>query len=90
MSGEDYLRCVLGGIIGMEDTVLMISMDGAQLYESKQSDCWIYLWVILNLSPDIRYKKKYVLIGGVIPGPHKPKNVDSYLYTGLHHLSALM
>lgn len=30
-----------------------------------------------------------MLPGGVIPGPNKPKNLDSFLYTGLHHLHAL-
>jgi hypothetical protein len=71
------------------DTVLMLSIDATQLYESKQSDCWIYIWVLLDLVLDLRYKKKYVLPGGFIPGPKKPKNMDSFVYTGLHHLSAL-
>lgn len=69
--------------------VLFLSIDGAQLYEMKQSDCWIYIWVILDLPPDLRYKKKHVLPGGFIPGPNKPKNVDSFLFPGLHHLSGL-
>jgi hypothetical protein len=72
-----------------DDTVLMLSINGAQLYKSKQSDCWIYIWVLFDLTPDLRYKKKYVLPGGFIPGPKKPKNMDSFIYTGLHHLSAL-
>lgn len=67
--------------------VLMLSMDGAQLYEHKASDCWIYIWIIFDLSPELRYKKKYVLPSGFIPG--KPKIVDSFLFPGLHHLSAL-
>jgi hypothetical protein len=71
------------------DTVLMLSIDSTQLYKSKQSDCWIYIWVLLDLVPDLCYKKKYVLPGGFIPGPKKPKNMDSFVYTGLHHLSAL-
>jgi transposase InsO family protein len=40
-------------------------------------------------TPNLRYKKKYVLPGGFIPGPNKPKNLDLFMYTGLHHLSAL-
>lgn len=46
--------------------------------------------VVLDHSPDVWYKKKHVLVGGIIPGPNKPKNVDSFLFTGLHHLGALM
>jgi hypothetical protein len=68
---------------------LMLSLDGAQLYRYKQSDCWIYIWIIMDLPPNIRYHKKNVLIGGIIPGPNKPKIIDSYLFPGLHHLSAL-
>jgi len=41
----------------------------------------------MDLAPSIRYKKKYILIRGIIPG--KPKIVDSYLFPGLHHVSAL-
>ena len=77
------------GDLASDDVVLMLSVDGAQLYQSKQLDCWIYIWVLLDLAPDLRYKKKYVLPGGFIPGPNKPKNLDSFMYTGLHHLAAL-
>jgi hypothetical protein len=83
------LDAAIRGDLTSDDTVLMLSIDGAQLFESKQSDCWIYIWVLLDLAPDLRYKKKYVLPGGFIPGPKKPKNLDLFVYTGLHHLSAL-
>ncbi|KAF9486092.1 hypothetical protein BDN70DRAFT_846549 [Pholiota conissans] len=88
--GSAYLDAVRSGNIGSNDTVLLMSIDGAQLYENKQSDCWIYIWVVLNLAPDVRYKKRHVLPGGFIPGPKKPKNVDSFLFPGFHHVAALM
>ncbi|KAG2751918.1 hypothetical protein P692DRAFT_20705709, partial [Suillus brevipes Sb2] len=88
--GSDYIHAVLQNDINPKnDIVLMILMDGVQLYESKQSDCWIYIWVVLNHAPGDRYKKKYILPGGFIPGPNKPKNVDLFLLPGMHHLSAL-
>jgi hypothetical protein len=31
------------GNLAPDDTLLMLSIDGAQLYKSKQSDCWIYI-----------------------------------------------
>ena len=71
------------------DTVVSLSLDGAQLYQNKKSDTWISIWILDNLSPNQRYQKKRVLPGTVIPGPNKPKITDSYLYRGLHHLSAL-
>jgi hypothetical protein len=88
--GTAYLDAVRAGNIKDNDMVLLISIDGAQLYQSKQSDCWIYIWVILDLPPDLRYKKRHVFPGGFIPGPNKPKNVDSFLFPGLHHVAALM
>jgi len=72
-----------------DDTIVSLSLDGAQLYQNKKSDTWISIWILDNLSPNQRYQKKQVLPGTVIPGPNKPKITDSYLYRGLHHLSAL-
>lgn len=83
------LEAAKWGDLTSDDTLLMLSIDGAQLFESKPSDCWIYIWVLLDLAPDLCYKKRYVLPGGFIPGPNKPKNLDSFLFTGLHHLRAL-
>ena len=87
--GSAYLQGVYNGTITPDDTLLMISIDGAQLYESKESDCWIYIWIILKLSPDHCYKKKHILPSAIIPGPKKPKFIESFLSPGLHHLSAL-
>ena len=87
--GWDLLGAVLDGHIKERDIVLMVSMDGAQLYESKESDCWMYIFIIANLSPDIRYRKLNVLPGGFIPGPKKLKNIDSFLFPGMHHLAAI-
>ena len=69
---------------------LMFSIDGAQLYTLKASDCWIYIWIVLDRVPGQRYKKKFVLPGGFIPGPNKPKNLDSFIYPGLDHVAAVM
>ena len=89
LSGHAYLRAVEDGSIGEDDIVLMMSMDGAQLYQHKKSDCWIYIWVILDLAPGERYKIRNILPGGVIPGPEAPGNIESFLFPGLSHVSAL-
>ena len=72
-----------------DDTIVSLSLDGAQLYQNKKSDTWILIWILDNFSPNQRYQKQRVLPGTVIPGPNKPKIIDSYLYRGIHHLSAL-
>ena len=87
--GWDFLGAVLHGDITQHDIVLMVLLDSVQLYESEESDCWMYIWIIGNLSPDIHYRKLNVLPGGFIPGPKKPKNVDSFLFPGMHHLTGI-
>ncbi|KAG2739553.1 hypothetical protein P692DRAFT_20755247, partial [Suillus brevipes Sb2] len=89
ITGTEYLKVVHDRKIEEGDIVLMLSINGAQLYKSKDSDCWIYIWIIVNLPPDLRYKKKYILPGGIIPGPKKPRFIESFLFPGLHHLIGL-
>jgi hypothetical protein len=88
-SGSDYLDAVSQDKIASGDTVLMFSVDGAQLYRNKVSNCWIYIWVILDLPPWLRYKKRYVLPGGFMGGPKKPIHPDSMIFPGFHHIVAL-
>ena len=63
LCGEAYLDLIDKGEVGEYDTVLMLSIDGAQLYESKKSDCWIYIWILVDLAPDKRYKVRNILPG---------------------------
>ena len=77
--GSEYLDACRAGKIIPDDTHIMISIDGAQLYCDKELDCWFGICVILNLSPDQRYKKQFVLPAFFVPGPNKPDNVESFL-----------
>ena len=87
--GSAYLDAVRDQKILPTDMLLMLSIDGVQIYEKKESDCWIYIWIILDLSPEHRYKKKHVFPGAIIPGLKKPKFIESFLFPGFHHLSAV-
>ena len=87
--GSDYLEAVENGDINDHDAVVMLSIDGAQLYRNKKSDCWMYIWIVLDLAPEQRYKIRNILPGGIIPGPGHPKYLDSFLFPGLAHVSAL-
>ncbi|KAJ3831074.1 hypothetical protein F5878DRAFT_549930, partial [Lentinula raphanica] len=87
--GSEYLEKVIRGEVGNNDVFLVLSIDGAQLYRYKASNCWIYIWLILDCAPDVRYKKDAVLPGGFIPGPGKPRSSDSFIFPGLYHLAAL-
>ncbi|KAG6808925.1 hypothetical protein H0H92_002347 [Tricholoma furcatifolium] len=87
--GSDILKATENGDIRENDIVLMLSFDGAQIYRNKASDCWIYIWVFINLAPGIRYKKKYVFPGGVFPGPNKIKDAQTFLFVGLHPIASI-
>ena len=84
-----YLDAVKNAPINKHDPVLVLSIDGAQLYRNKKLNCWMYIWILLNLGPDERYKIRSILPGGIIPGPKHPKNLDSFLLPGLAHVAAL-
>jgi len=88
-NGSQYLGAFDKGLIKEDDIVLMLLVDGAQLFMSKQSDCWICIWVVFDHSPDVHYKKPYVLPAFTIPGPNAPQNMDSFIYQSLQHLAAL-
>jgi Transposase family tnp2 len=87
--GWEYLEAIHQGDIQPGDITLMLSINNTQLYQNKQSNCWMYVWLMPNLSPNMRYTKKQICPGGFIPGPHPPKHVESFLFPGLHHLTAL-
>ena len=72
-----------------DDIMVSFSVDGAQLYQNKKSDTWIAIFIICDYNPVTRFKKIRVLPGIVIPGPNKPKILDSFLFRSFYHLSAL-
>lgn len=88
-SGYDFLEVAERVQLGPNNTTVSLSLDGAQLYQNKKSDTWIVVWIINDYNPITQYKKKHVLPALVIPGPNKPKNIDSFLFQSFHHLSAL-
>jgi len=88
-SGTDYLDLAEHLNLTSDDTTILFSIDGAQLYQSKKSDTWIGIWIIADYSPTNRYKKKCILPAFVVPGPNKPKHMDSLLFRSFHHLSAI-
>ena len=52
LCGNSYQELVHEGKIRKHDSILMMSIDGVQLYESKKSDVWIYIWILLDFAPD--------------------------------------
>ena len=89
LHGSDLINVFEDGCIKEDDIVLIFSIDSAQLYAKKVLACWIYIWVLFNLPPSLHYKKSFVFIGGFIPSPNNPKNLNSFLLPGLQHLVSL-
>jgi hypothetical protein len=89
LQGQAYLEAVIRGDIQETDVVLIGSVDGAQLYRNKKSDCWISIWIIAELATDKRFKVRAILSDSIWPGPNKPKHTDSFKFPSLHHLAAL-
>jgi hypothetical protein len=87
--GSDYLDMAQRIGITEDDFVITQSMDGAQVYQNKKSDTWIGIWIINDYSPHIRVNDRHTLSAFIIPGPNKPKIIDSFTFRGLHHFSAL-
>ena len=71
------------------DTAITISGDSAQLTMKKQSDVWVLIVTILNLPPNMRSKASNIIMPLVIPGPHSPGNVESFVYVLYEELAKL-
>ncbi|KAG6913288.1 hypothetical protein DXG01_008153 [Tephrocybe rancida] len=89
LSGTEYHEAIKDGHIQPDDIIIMFSFDGAQLFENKPSDCWIGIWLILDISPKGRYKLLSVLLAFTIPGPKKPRVMDSFMFPTFYHLASL-
>ncbi|KAF8890250.1 hypothetical protein CPB84DRAFT_1837475 [Gymnopilus junonius] len=87
--GEDLRELSDALSLTDDDTTVILSLDGAQLYQNKKSDTWIAIWIVTEYNPKTRYRSKHIFPGMVVPGPNKCKIMDSCLYRSLHHLSAI-
>lgn len=62
------------------DVLLIILTDGFQVFKRGKHTSWPLIFLNGNLSPETRYSVNTVLSCGVILGPKKPKDFDSFLY----------
>ena len=87
--GKDVLYAWTSGALRKDDVALQLSIDGAQLRADQPSEAWVFIWIVHNLPPDMRYKKRFVIPGAIVPGPNKPGDIDSFLFPSLYHVAAL-
>jgi hypothetical protein len=62
------------------DVALGLSTDGYAPFRRRMKTAWPLLVFNYNLPPEIRFHLDNVMCLGVIPGPNKPKDFDSFLW----------
>ena len=72
-SGSEILDLAKHIMITGNNTIVSLSLDGAQLYQNKKSDTWISIWIPDNFSPNQHYQKRRVLPALLFLGPTSPK-----------------
>ncbi|KAJ8502508.1 hypothetical protein ONZ45_g11699 [Pleurotus djamor] len=72
------------------DLLLGLSTDGFAPFRRRKKTCWPLLVYNYNLPPEIRFLLEHVICVGVIPGPKKPKDFDSFAWPLVQELLQLM
>jgi hypothetical protein len=61
------------------DIALGLSTDGYGIFTRGQATAWPLILFNYNLPPEVRFHSDNLLALGVIPGPNKPADIDSFL-----------
>lgn len=68
---------------------LGFSTDGFSPFKRRKKTCWPLLIFNYNLPPEIRFWFQHTLCIGVIPGPKKPKDFDSFFWPAIEEFYKL-
>ncbi|KAF5370298.1 hypothetical protein D9758_006954 [Tetrapyrgos nigripes] len=60
------------------DIALGFGTDGFAPWRRRKKTCWPLIIFNYNLAPEVRFHREHTLCLGVIPGPKKPKDFDSF------------
>jgi hypothetical protein len=71
------------------DIALGFATDGFAPFKKRKHTTWILLIFNYNLPPDQRFQKDNILCVGIIPGPKKPWDADSFIYPLVRELLEL-
>ena len=71
------------------DIALGFATDGFAPFKKQNHTAWILLIFNYNLPPDERFQKDNILCAGIIPGPKKPWDADSFIYPLVRELLEL-
>ena len=62
------------------DVALGLSTDGFVVFKNRKQTAWPLIIFLYNLPPDQQFLIQNILSLGVIPGPNKPKDFNSFLW----------
>ena len=71
------------------DIALGFATDGFAPFKKRKHTAWILLIFNYNLPSDQRFQKDNILCAGIIPGPKKPWDADSFIYPLVRELLEL-
>lgn len=71
------------------DIALGLSTDGFAPFRRRKKTAWPLILFNYNLPPEVRFHYENILPLGVIPGPDKPKDFDSFLWPLVQELIRL-
>jgi hypothetical protein len=71
------------------DIALGLSTDGFAPFNRRKATAWPIIMFIYNLPPELRFLKEYIFYLGLVPGPNKPKDMDSFLWPTIQELLTL-
>lgn len=71
------------------DIALGLSTDGFAPFKRRKKTAWPLILFNYNLPPDVRFHKENIISVGVIPGPKKPWDADSFLWPLIQELLQL-
>ena len=71
------------------DIALGLSTDGFCPFKRRNQTAWPLIVFLYNLPPEIRFHLENILSLGVIPGPKKPHDIDSFLWPLVQELLTL-
>lgn len=74
---------------GPRDVALGLATDGVNPWKRRKSTFWPILLFNFNLPPTERFHDENVICVGEVPGPQKPKDMDSFLYPAVQELLKL-
>jgi hypothetical protein len=78
---KEYQQCLGSPFLSEPFSfAFVLNIDWFQPYTHTTSSIGVIYLTVLNLPRIVRYKRKNVILVGIIPGPHEPKdNINSFL-----------